>query len=211
MSSIQDVGGWARLDRVQYLRDYSEVRAMHASDSLKLEAAFEFSEPSNTSFRAFEGGDLQSALTSMTEMRKGMVEEYDGLKQRGVVPRRLRIVPSGALTDYLEWELQVLFLRALAGEDIRVGLECPRELKFEAGIIPELLFIGDQILWQVLYDTETRQNIGALRAIAEPAVLTSLWLTLGEAQRNSEPLLDWLPRNVERFRLPWPRLVLDDC
>lgn len=141
-----------KLGLEDYFADF-ETRFWQVSSSWKLERRQDFREPDVPSWAAMAQGDEGLAWRLADEMRDGIAEHQRRLDARGIVQRRVRVVAT-PLTDYLRWELHVLHIRAELGERIRV-ISPARLATYEtSGPVPELIVLGDQTVYQVLYDDD---------------------------------------------------------
>src|SRR4029453_8708391 len=115
----------------------------------------------------FRSGDWARAIKIMEgPMRVAVREDFAG--HPGLERRRVRVVER-PLTPYLQWELNVFRIRTAEGERIRViGADAVRELE-TAGLLPEIITLGDDVMYEVLYPGEG-VYLGA-RRIDDPAVI----------------------------------------
>jgi hypothetical protein len=134
-------------------------------------------------------GDWDRSLRLVAEMRASAAREFrDG---PGFEMRRLRVAEH-PVTPYLQWEMQVLRVRAEAGEQIRViaagavsHLEASRPL-------PELVVLGTQVLYEVLYDA-TGTLTGA-RRITAPEVVAACRVNWASCMPRAR--ICWLTSNA---------------
>lgn len=193
---------WERLDRAEYFTDYLRKREASSADSIKLEVAQVFREPGDRSFDAFECGDLASSQEAMQDKRDAARKEFSRLALRRIAVKRIRVVET-PLTPYLEWELQVLLHRAEMGEDIRVAPELPGGFSgAEIPNPPELLAIGTEVLWRVLYEPNGG-SIGAYRAMPD-SLLKEIYEEVDSFHGESQELAEWVHEHHDAFLLQWP-------
>ncbi|MGW2412045.1 DUF6879 family protein [Streptomyces tubercidicus] len=158
MLSLDDLGLDASLGEPLRLDAYREdfrerQRTIDGQDSWKLERQQDFKEPGFASWDAFSRGDWEGALRLAEEERDIIREVAEETERRGVVLYRVRVVEK-PLTPYLQWEMHLLRLRAEYGEKIRViGPEQIEALESEHPL-PELLTLGDQTVYRILYNKQ---------------------------------------------------------
>ncbi|GAA5042205.1 hypothetical protein HNP84_002204 [Thermocatellispora tengchongensis] len=113
----------------------------------KLERMQSFSEPDVPSWVAAHEGDWRRALELIEGMRPGLRAMSQSLSRL----RRTRIAERPP-SPYLQWEMQVFLARTDAGETIRV-LDAEAVAGVETdGPLPELLIIGPDVMYEILYD-----------------------------------------------------------
>ncbi|MGH3373433.1 MAG: DUF6879 family protein [Actinoallomurus sp.] len=134
----------------EYFEDF-DARFWQVDSSWKLERRQVFQEPDVPSWVAMAGGDRERSLKLADGMRAGTAEHQRRLDAQGIVQRRIRVVEL-PLSDYLRWELYVLRIRADLGERIRV-LPPSHVASWEsAGLLPEIILLGEQTTYQVRSD-----------------------------------------------------------
>lgn len=158
-----------RLSLAEYDADFYATVESTNGPILKTERIQTFREPGSPSWEAYADGRWEDALQIAAELNPELVAFFAHLDQLGSGLRRLRIVEL-PLTPYLVWELHFLRYRAEAGEQIRVlDAQSVTELEAAAGPIPELMVVGRQAVYEVLYDT-SGTPIGAEKSV-EPTVV----------------------------------------
>ncbi|RMI45111.1 hypothetical protein EBO15_11130 [Actinomadura harenae] len=113
---------------------------------------------------------------------------------------RLRIVER-PVSPYLQWELHVLQVRAESGvQDIRIldaaeltGLEAEHHL-------PELVFLGTTVMYEVLYDSDGTHSGG--RRHDDPEVIHACHRQLVELHGAGERLLTYFEREIAPLPAP---------
>lgn len=111
----------------------------------------------------------------------------------GVESRRLRVVEH-PVTPYLQWEMQYFRLLAEAGEDLRVvDASTVRHLETDR-LLPEIVILGDRVLFEVLYDTEGTAY-GA-RRIDDADAIAEATREVAGLYADAEPLLDYFERVI---------------
>jgi uncharacterized protein DUF6879 len=159
----------------------------------KLERRQTFREPGDPSWEAFAAGDWTRSLKLNDAEWESVLAKVDEDADLGVESRRLRIVEK-PVTPYLHWEMQYFRLLAKAGEDLRV-LPAEAVRAWEGtGPLPEVVVLGHQVLFEVLYDADGTV-IGA-RRIDEPEVIQACIAELAALYAGAEPLLDYFDREI---------------
>ncbi|MGD0703733.1 MAG: DUF6879 family protein [Trebonia sp.] len=139
------------LGQPEYQRDFGErIWLANGADSWKLERMQAYDETGFPSWEAFVAGDWPAALALIQEERPGFAEFYRGFAARGAAFRRVRIVEA-PVSPYVQWEFQVLRVRAECGELCRV-LDAGRVARSEIdGPLPELVSLSGQTLYRTHY------------------------------------------------------------
>jgi Family of unknown function (DUF6879) len=198
LDRIADLSG-PELDLTAYSDAYDE--AYKQIIFWKLERRQTFREPGVPSWEAFAAGDWGRALELNERERdtvRAKVAEDDSL---GVESRRLRVVEH-PVTPYLQWEMQYFRLLAEAGEGLRV-VDASRVRHLETDrLLPEIVILGDRILFEVLYDADGTAY-GA-RRIDDPEVITEAGREIADLYTVAEPLLDYFVREIATLPPPTP-------
>jgi hypothetical protein len=159
----------------------------------KLERRQTFREPGDPSWEAFAAGDWASSLELNDAERESVAGKIAEDASLGVESRRLRIVEH-PVSPYLQWEMQYFRLLAEAGESLRVlSAERVRDRE-RAGPLPEVVILGDNVLFEVRYD-DTGTAEGAKR-IDDPDVIRVCAAEIAELWAQGEPLLDYFAREI---------------
>jgi hypothetical protein len=139
------------LGQAEYQRDFGErLRLAGDADSWKIERLQAYDETGFPSWEAFMAGDWSAALALIEAERPGFAEFYRGFAARGAAFRRIRIVEA-PVSPYVQWEFQVLRVRAECGELCRV-LDAGRVAESEIdGPLPELVSLSGQTLYVTHY------------------------------------------------------------
>lgn len=189
-----------RLDLGEYLKDY-EIRFSKLSGygTWKIERQQEFSEPGSRSWEAFHRGEWRRSLEILNEMRPAFTAHFARIASRGLETRRVRVVEE-PLSPYLIWELNGLLIRAECGEQVRVvGREQVEPFERD-GLLPEILAMGKETVYQVLYGQDGAAE-GAIRSTDAEAV--ERWRELaGELYEAGEELSSYFARKVSGLRPP---------
>ncbi|MBI0296975.1 hypothetical protein JBE04_21525 [Streptomyces sp. PRKS01-29] len=191
-----------RLSRDAYGADFRRrMRAVEGRDSWKLERQQHFQEPGNASWQAFSQGDWRGALELIEKRRDELLAFMGEAAKRNFSLYRVRVVEE-PLTPYLQWELNMLRLRAECGERIRVV--GPGQIrKFEEdGPLPELVSLGGRTLYKVIYDSRAMSD-GALR-IVDPEVLSPWEEFIKGLFDAGEEMASYFEREVAPLPPPTP-------
>lgn len=119
----------------------------------KLERLQHFEEPGDDSWVAFNEGDWRRSLALLEEREPALRRHYARMSGSGFETWRIRIVEH-PLTDYMQWELQLLRLRDRLGGHTRVLLASSIAEFERNGLLPELITLGDDVMYEILYDQE---------------------------------------------------------
>ncbi|MEU5780393.1 DUF6879 family protein [Micromonospora lupini] len=169
MRYLLDAVGRQRLSLAEYDADFYETVESTDGPILKTERMQTFREPGSPSWEAYADGRWEEALRIAAEPNPELVAFFEHLDQLGSGLTRLRIVEL-PLTPYLIWELHFLRYRAAAGERIRVlDARSVRDWEAAAGTVPELMVVGRQAVYEVLYDP-SGWPIGAEKSVESMVV-----------------------------------------
>ncbi|GAA2278343.1 hypothetical protein GCM10010402_38710 [Actinomadura luteofluorescens] len=125
----------------------------------KLERLQEFQEPTDDSWVAFSEGDWPRAMSLLESRREALTQHYAKLLAHGIETWRIRVVEQ-PLTDYMRWELRLLLMRDELGGHTRV-IDASRVRSHEEdGVLPELITLGDDVVYRLLYDENGLQKGG---------------------------------------------------
>ncbi|GHD98526.1 DUF6879 family protein [Streptomyces alanosinicus] len=143
-----------RLGLEVYRGDFrSRDFAVDGFDSWKMERRQDFREPGDASWDAFAQGDWEEALRLIEAQRAELLELSRLAARHRCRLLRVRVVEQ-PLTPYLQWELHLLRVRAECGELIRViGPQHIAAYERE-GLVPELVTLNDDTVYEILYDAE---------------------------------------------------------
>lgn len=125
----------------------------------KLERLQEFREPTDDSWVAFSEGDWPGALALLEGRREALTRHYARLRSHGFETWRIRVVEE-PLTDYMRWEFRLLLMRDELGGHTRV-IDASKVRSYEQdGLLPELITLGDHVVYRLLYDENGLQEGG---------------------------------------------------
>jgi hypothetical protein len=125
----------------------------------KLERRQTFQEPASASWQAFIRGDWDEAVRLHHARRAELDSYYRRISESGFSTRRVRVVEK-PVSAYLRWEFELLRLRADYGGATRVVWSGEVEPFEAAGLLPEIVVLGDEVMYQVLYDEDGRHEGG---------------------------------------------------
>ncbi|NLU75620.1 hypothetical protein HCC61_23665 [Streptomyces sp. HNM0575] len=119
----------------------------------KFERRQHFQEQSSPSWEAFRRGEWEEALRLTRERRSHWQRIAEEDRERGGAFHRVRVVEE-PLTPYMQWELHALRVQGESGMPVRVvGGERLRPLE-GSGPLPEVVVLGGQVLYEILYTDE---------------------------------------------------------
>lgn len=182
-----------------YFDDYERrFWTVDGSGCWKIERQQEFIEPGFDSWEAFERGDRARSGELLRQLRPGLVEHFGRIARQGFEFRRVRVVEE-PFSPYLVWELNGLLLRRECGEKIRVVTREQVERFERDGVLPEIVTLGTETVFQVLYGEDGAAR-GAVRSVDHDVV--DHWRkTAQELYEIGEELDVFFARNVARLRL----------
>lgn len=149
-----DAARGERLTRDAYRRDFAQRdRDVVGRSSWKFERLQHFLELNNPSWEAFRRGAWDESLALLEGRREGLLKSVQEDLERGNPFYRVRVVQE-PVTPYLQWELHSLRVQAQCGRPVRVvRAEAVSPLE-TAVILPEVVVLGGQTLYEVLYTAE---------------------------------------------------------
>lgn len=147
----------------EYIDDFFP-RFWHISegDFWKLERIQSFQEQDSASWNAFARGDRDEAFRLIEARRASLAEYYAKVAHSGFTTYRARVVED-QITPYLQWELHSLRQRNELGEQIRVVSATEVAPLERQGMLPEIVTVGTEAVYEVLYDAQGT-NTGAVRS-----------------------------------------------
>ncbi|MFC8825857.1 DUF6879 family protein [Streptomyces sp. NPDC057137] len=168
-------------------------------DSWKFERLQHFEEQSSPSWEAFRRGDWQTALQLLKSRRDRWEKIAREDRERGSVFHRVRVVDE-PLTPYLQWELHALRVQGESGTPVRVvGAEKVRPLEI-AGLLPEVVTLGGQVLYEVLY-TESGLLDGAVR-FEDSGPIGNWEAFVHGLYEDGEDIVSYVDRHVAQLPAP---------
>ncbi|ANZ39033.1 hypothetical protein BBK82_26135 [Lentzea guizhouensis] len=165
----------------------------------KLERLQHFEEPGDESWVAFSEGDWDRSLALLDERRSALRAHYAKISNAQFETWRIRIVES-PLTDYMQWELHLLHLRDQLGGHTRI-LPAHEIAQFEQeGLLPELITLGDDVMYEILYDENGLQEGGVL--YVDTSLVTRCRELIKSLYQKGEPISTYFARDVEPLGPP---------
>ncbi|MEU5638347.1 DUF6879 family protein [Streptomyces milbemycinicus] len=195
------VGQGERLPLVAYRSEFRQRRAeLRDRQSWKFERQQEFEELDD-SWEVFCRGQWEDSLRLLGEEREAHLKTAQRDRERGTAFHRVRVVEE-PLTPYMQWELHALRVQSEAGKAIRVVTPAALGALETIGPLPEVVVVGGQVLYQVVY-TEAGFLDGAIRFT--DAELTKRWESfIRELCEVGEDLLSYFERRVAHLSPPQP-------
>ncbi|RBM04488.1 DUF6879 family protein [Streptomyces sp. PT12] len=199
--ALEGAGG-ERLDLGDYQREFAERhRRLRGRDSWKFERRQDFIELDHRGYDAFRAGRWEESMRLLDDRRESLRETMRERSLRATVFHRVRVVEE-PLTPYLQWELRSLAVQAECGAAVRV-VPAERVRRFEeSGPLPEVVVLGGETLYHVLYTAEGVAN-GAIR-IDDGAVVSSWTALIRDLYADGEDVTAYVDRCVAT--LPPPRV-----
>ncbi|MGW5053472.1 DUF6879 family protein [Actinokineospora sp. NPDC004072] len=168
----------------------------------KLERRQEFQDVTMPSWRAFARGDWDEALRLAEQLRPELEQEYRTDAERGIRSWWIKVVET-PITPYLQWAFRPLRIRAQSGERMRV-VRAEQVEEFERhGRLPELITLGADVMYELVYDDDGRQD-GGIR-ITDPAVVRRCQRFIARLYAIGEDLESFYRREVAPLPPPTVR------
>jgi hypothetical protein len=182
------------LDLGAYGEDFHHrFEALTGMQAWKLERLQDFHQPESPSWMRYQAGDIDESFRMLEENRAELVAMFADLEQRNAQVLRVRVVER-PLTPYLHWELHSLRIRAQCGERVRVvGPDAVAHLE-QAGTLPEVVTLGQDVTYRILYD-DAGVLAGCVRHTA-PAVTASCREQIRALYQDAEPLESYFTREI---------------
>lgn len=171
----------------------ARLSSLENADVWKLERQQDFHQPESDSWLAFREGRRGESIRLLEKNRSSLREAFAELARSGCRLRRVRVVEK-PLTTYLLWELHSLRVRAQCGEDVRVISPTPIARFESSGMLPELVTLGDEVTYRILYDTR-----GVLQAgvrFNDPSITARCRSRIAALHEDAEPLEGFFAREV---------------
>lgn len=200
MRELLDSTVGERMELADYVADFE--RHFWSVDSpgfWKLARQQHFQEPGYDTWEAFARGDWDESLRLLEADRATIADEHRRMDEQGISVRWVRVVEE-PLTPYLQWELNVLRVRAQCGSGVRVV--SPRQVaSLEAtGPLPELVTIGTAVMYEIGYDQ--RSALGSARRYTDPELILRCQRVIADLYAAGEPLEDYFHRSVAGLPAP---------
>lgn len=165
----------------------------------KLERLQHFEEPGDESWVAFDEGNWHRSLTLLEQRRSALRAHYARISTSGFETWRIRIVEH-PLTDYMQWELHLLRLRDQLGGHTRIVHANEIERLEESGRLPELITLGDDVMYEILYDETGLQEGGVL--YTETDLIGRCREFIKHLYEQGEPISNYFEREVASLEPP---------
>ncbi|GAA4206382.1 DUF6879 family protein [Microbispora amethystogenes] len=187
------------LTRKAYQDDFSEhFWAIRENAFLKLERRQVFQEPEDESWTAYSAGEWKRSLRLLDERRDAIRDYYRRIDKAGFRTRRVRVVEE-PVTPYLRWELHLLRIRHQYGGSVRVvGAADVRPLE-TTNLLPELVVLGDDVMYEVLYNEHGILS-GGVR-YADHSLIARCKTLIERLYRAGEDVTDYFARNGATLEL----------
>lgn len=165
----------------------------------KLERRQTFQEPDNASWQAFVRGDWDEAVRLHEARRADLKAYYRKMTENGFRARRVRVVEK-PVSPYLRWEFPMLRLRAEYGGATSVVWAEKVEPFESEGLLPELVVLGDEVMYQVVYDEDGRHE-GGIR-FSDPELISRCRRFVEELYSAGEDVRDFFDRELAALGPP---------
>ncbi|MFI0775146.1 DUF6879 family protein [Streptomyces sp. NPDC021212] len=191
-----------RLTRPAYKQEFREREdAIRNGSSWKLERRQHFEEQGSPSRDALRRGDWEEALRLLADRHDNLAAAAQEEQRRGYAFHRVRVVET-PLTPYVQWELHSQRQRAEHGQRIRIVSAAQVAASENTGPLPEVVVLGGQALFQVLYTDEGVAN-GAIRYTDRD--LVERWENYIKALYTAgEDVIPYFDREVAHLDPPTP-------
>lgn len=177
-----------------YQDDFNaRLSSIENADVWKLERKQDFHQPESGSWMAFHEGRRKESIRLLEKNRSSLRKAFDELSRSGCRLRWVRVVEK-PFTIYLLWELHSLYLRAQCGEDVRVVSPAPVAKLEGSGPLPELVALGDEVMYKILYDT--RGVLQGGERFTDPSLTTRCRSQIAALHEDAEPLEGFFTREV---------------
>ncbi|MFJ5673674.1 DUF6879 family protein [Streptomyces sp. NPDC093097] len=187
------------LDRPTYHQDFRHHYENGIRFLRKLERGQSFKERGFPSWEAFAAGEWSEALSLIEEKRAIYTAQFQKAADLGILGRRLRVVEF-PVTPYVQWELFVLRLRVQLGDNIRV-MDSRRIAELETDhLVPEVVILGDEVMYEVVYDDDG--NAAGANRIADRAAIEETSAGFDALYRQGEDFMEFFDRDIAELDPP---------
>ncbi|TXC98823.1 DUF6879 family protein [Streptomyces sp. ISID311] len=181
------------LDRPSYHEDFRRHYESGIRFLKKLERGQNFKERGFPSWEAFAAGEWDRALSLIEEKREIYAGQFQKAAELGILERRLRVVQF-PVTPYVQWELFVLRLRVELGDSIRV-MDARKISDIEVDhLVPEVVILGDEVMYEVVYDDDG--NAAGANRIADQATIEETSAGFDALYRRGEDFTEFFNREI---------------
>ncbi|WP_314178032.1 DUF6879 family protein [Streptomyces winkii] len=190
-----------RLELTEYRRDFRVRRnaAPAGRPGWKFERRQHFQERSSPSWEAFRRGDWQEALRLAGARSSHWRNVARQDRERGGAFHRVRVVKE-PLTPYMQWELHALRVQGESGMPVRVVDADRLRLMEGARLLPEVVTLGGQVLYEVLYTDEGVLD-GGVR-YTDPELIASWEGFIKQLYAEGEEVVSYVDRYVSHLPAP---------
>ncbi|AIA06901.1 DUF6879 family protein [Streptomyces noursei] len=187
------------LDRPRYHEDFRRHYGSGIRSLRKLERGQNFKERGFPSWEAFAVGEWRTAISLIEEKREIYSAQFRKAAELGILERRIRVVEF-PVTPYVQWELFVLRLRVELGDNIRVmDSRAISEIESES-LVPEVVILGDEVMYEVTYDDDG--NAAGANRIADRAAIEDTSASFDVLYQRSEPYGEFFAREIAPLAPP---------
>lgn len=181
------------LDRPSYHEDFRRHYESGIRFLKKLERGQNFKERGFPSWEAFAAGEWNRALSLIEEKREIYAGQFQKAAELGILERRLRVVQF-PVTPYVQWELFVLRLRVELGDSIRV-MDSRKISDIEVDhLVPEVVILGDEVMYEVVYDDDG--NAAGANRIADRGAIEETSAGFDALYRRGEDFTKFFDREI---------------
>ncbi|MFD5736586.1 DUF6879 family protein [Streptomyces sioyaensis] len=181
------------LDRPSYHEDFRRHYESGIHFLKKLERGQNFKERGFPSWEAFAAGEWDRALSLIEEKREIYAGQFQKAAELGILERRLRVVQF-PVTPYVQWELFVLRLRVELGDSIRV-MDARKISDIEVDhLVPEVVILGDEVMYEVVYDEDG--NAAGANRIADQGTIEETSAGFDALYRRGEDFTEFFNREI---------------
>jgi hypothetical protein len=199
IAELLDSAAGVALGQAEYQRDFAaRMWLADGLDSWKIERLQAYDETGFPSWEAFVAGDWPTALALIEGEQAGFLEFHRRFAVRGAAFRRVRIVER-PISAYVQWEFQVLRVRAECGEHCPV-LTAAQAAEFEvSGPLPELVSLSGRTLYRTLYAQGVPD--GAIR-FTDPALIARYEQFAARLYALGEDITAYFDREIAPLPVP---------
>ncbi|MGY4973603.1 DUF6879 family protein [Streptomyces nigrescens] len=181
------------LDRPSYHEDFRCQYESGIRSLSKLERGQNFKERGFPSWEAFAAGEWNRALSLIEEKREIYAAQFQKAAELGILERRLRVVQF-PVTPYVQWELFVLRLRVELGDSIRV-MDARKISDIEVDhLVPEVVILGDEVMYEVVYDDDG--NAAGANRIADQVAIEETSAGFDALYHRGEDFTEFFNREI---------------
>ncbi|MFD9890672.1 DUF6879 family protein [Amycolatopsis sp. NPDC059027] len=165
----------------------------------KLERRQEFQDPTMPSWQAFARGDWDEAIRLGEALRPDIEAEYREDAEHGIRSWWVKVVEK-PITPYIQWAFHVLRIRAQSGERMRVVREDQVRQFEKHQMLPEMVTLGSDVMYDLVYDDAGRQQ-GGIR-IVDRAVIARCQRFIADLYAVGEDAESFFQREIAGLAPP---------